>query len=192
MIAMNAQYNPIQEFQTYMDRATEVGNKIVTQVPNTHSINTVLGEIKSVLYPIQTTPDQNDSETFETISTILDNRFSSGARRQKCPEMDESRQVSCMTEQLYFAALRLEAMKHYEQSRTEQTGEAKPLGSACDTYHTTHELIKADYIELVETGVKFDSKLIAEIDGLYSEDTQEFFKNGCPTLKDIMKSVELS
>ena len=190
---MNAQYSRMQEFQTYMDQATEVGKKIVTQVPNTRSINTVLGEIESVLYPIQNEPDQNDSETFETICTILDNRFSSGARRQKCPEMEEDRQVPCMAEQLYFAALRLEALKHYEQSRTEQTDEeAKPLGSACDTYHTTHELIKADYIELVETGVKFDSKLIAEIDGLYSEDTQEFFKNGCPTLKDIMKSVELS
>lgn len=192
MIAMNAQYSRMQEFQTYMDQAKEVGENIVTHVPDTRSINTVLGEIESALYPIQTKPDQNDSETFETISTILDNRFSSGARRQKCPEMDESRQVSCMTEQLYFAALRLEALKHYEQSRTEQTGEAKPLGSACDTYHATHELIKADYRELVENGVEFNPEIIAEIDGLYSEDTQDFFKNGCPTLKDIMESVELS
>ena len=187
---MDAQYSRMQEFRDYMSLANAVGEKITTEVPYTNGINIIAKDIEHVLYPVQNKP-KDDSETLKNIAEILENKFSSGKIRQKCPEIDEDRQVPCIMEQLYLTALRLEALKHYEISRKEKTcDETNPIKSSCEVFTTTSNLIRTDYNKLVENGVEFNKEIIKEIDGLYRKDTQEFFETNCTSLEEIMSNFQ--
>ncbi|MFH1126813.1 MAG: hypothetical protein V1718_01750 [archaeon] len=179
---MDSQYSGMADFRNYMDKAEKVCEKIVTELPGTYNIHSVTESIQSTL----SFSKRKDPEILEEINDSLNERFSS-VKRQKCPEMDIDRQVPCMMEQLYVIAIKLEALKHYEKSIEEQSDhKAELLGSTCDFYISTYNLIKADYGELVKNGAEFNQELIAEIDELYREDTLEYFKTRCPTLKDII------
>ena len=138
---MVEQYSKMQEFRDYMDEAILVGEDIMRQLPDTYGISIVVKDIESALNPLQNKPEDN-SKTLKNITEILENKFSHGKNRQKCPDLDKDRQVPCMMEQLYLTALRLEALKHYERSRAEESDyETKPMNSTCDVFTTTYNLI---------------------------------------------------